>query len=203
MVRKKDNGEYDGVWMPRRDFFSRLSWLTFLSAVAGTVAASVRLLFPKVLFEPPMTFRAGFPAEYQVGEVSERWKKKHRTWIVRTEEGFFALSGKCTHLGCTPNWLGTENKFKCPCHGSGFYPDGVNFEGPAPRPLERFRITLAGDGQILVDRSRIFRQEMGEWRHPEAFLRIASAREPLAGIPGAGADGPLPSVLVKNHVAKT
>ena len=36
-----------------------------------------------------------------------------------------------------PNWLDGEQKFKCPCHGSGFYMTGVNFEGPAPRPLER------------------------------------------------------------------
>ena len=45
--------------------------------------------------------------------------------------------------------LSAENKFKCPCHGSGFRTTGINFEGPAPRPLERARIVLADDGQIL------------------------------------------------------
>jgi hypothetical protein len=60
------------------------------------------------------------------------------------------LIAVCTHLGCSPNWLPAENKFKCPCHGSGFYMSGVNFEGPAPRPLERARIVLADDGQILI-----------------------------------------------------
>ena len=59
----------------------------------------------------------------------------------------------CTHLGCTPRWLVAENKFKCPCHGSGFHKNGINFEGPAPRPLERFKITLAEDGQLVVDKS--------------------------------------------------
>ncbi len=172
MSIKANKETYDGVWMPRRDFFTRMTWFTFHSAVVGTLVASVRLMFPKVLFEPPMSFRAGFPEDYQVGEISERWKKRQRTWIVRTEEGFYALSGKCTHLGCTPNWLPAENKFKCPCHGSGFYPTGINFEGPAPRPLERFRVTVAEDGQLLVDKSRVFRQEAGEWNNPDAFLRL-------------------------------
>src|SRR5207248_1042059 len=76
-----------------------------------------------------------------------------------------------THLGCTPNYLSAENKFKCPCHGSGFRTTGVNFEGPAPRPLERTRIVLAEDGQILVDKSRHFQRELGQWTDPEAFLK--------------------------------
>ena len=91
-------------------------------------------------------------------------------WIVRENEGFYALLATCTHLGCSPNWLSTENKFKCPCHGSGFYPTGINFEGPAPRPLERARIVLADDGQILIDKNVKFQQEKGQWESPGAFL---------------------------------
>ena len=60
----------------------------------------------------------------------------------------------CTHLGCTPNWLAAQNKFKCPCHGSGYYVSGINFEGPAPRPLERREIAVsADDGQLIVDKA--------------------------------------------------
>ena len=84
----------------------------------------------------------------------------------------YALKAVCTHLGCTPNWLSTEEKFKCPCHGSGFYASGINFEGPAPRPLERVRISLADDGQILIDQTQIFQQEKGQWSNPESFLVI-------------------------------
>lgn len=158
------------LWMPRRDWLARTTWWTFLGSLAAMVGGSFRMLFPRVTFDPPPTFKAGFPHEYAVGEVSERWKKRHRVWIVRSERGFYALSAKCTHLGCTPNWIETEGKFKCPCHGSGFYASGVNFEGPAPRSLERFRITLAEDGHLLVDRSRIYREEAGEWDSPDAFL---------------------------------
>ena len=109
----------------------------------------------------------------------ERFKQRFAVWLVRTAfdpyataEGIFALSTVCTHLGCTPNWLEAEQKFKCPCHGSGYYKTGVNFEGPTPRPLERFAISLADDGQILVDKSRKFQQEKGEWSNPASFLKL-------------------------------
>ena len=72
----------------------------------------------------------------------------------------------------TPNWLPVESKFKCPCHGSGFRMTGIHFEGPAPRPLERFKISLANDGQILVDKTKSYKWEKGEWENPESFLKV-------------------------------
>jgi cytochrome b6-f complex iron-sulfur subunit len=154
-----------------------LAWGAFSAASAAALAATGRFMFPNVLNEPPQQFKAGFPNEYGVG-VDERWKEKFGVWLVRTTEdieqhaaGFYALSVTCTHLGCTPNFLSAENKFKCPCHGSGFRITGVNFEGPAPRPLERVRVVLADDGQILVDKSRHFQRELGQWTDPEAFLK--------------------------------
>jgi cytochrome b6-f complex iron-sulfur subunit len=157
------------VWMG-------LAWGAFSAASAAALAATGRFMFPNVLNEPPQQFRAGFPNEYGMG-VDERWKEKFGIWLVRTADdpdaggsGFFALFTICTHLGCTPNYLAAELKFKCPCHGSGFRPTGINFEGPAPRPLERARIVLADDGQILVDKSRKFQYELGQWIDPEAFL---------------------------------
>ena len=154
-----------------------LAWGAFSAASAAALAATGRFMFPNVLNEPPQQFKAGFPNEYGMG-VDERWKEKYGIWLVRTVEdieqhasGFYSLSVTCTHLGCTPNYLSAENKFKCPCHGSGFRTTGVNFEGPAPRPLERTRIVLAEDGQILVDKSRHFQRELGQWADPEAFLK--------------------------------
>jgi cytochrome b6-f complex iron-sulfur subunit len=148
-----------------------VGWVAFSAACASSLVATARVLFPNVLFEPPQAFKAGFPGEYNVGEVDTRWKDAFGVWIVREADGFYALIAVCTHLGCSPNWLAAENKFKCPCHGSGFYRTGVNFEGPAPRPLERARIVLADDGQILVDKSVKFQQEKGEWENPESFLK--------------------------------
>jgi cytochrome b6-f complex iron-sulfur subunit len=158
----------------RRGFlkWTTVGWVAFSAACTSGLVASTRFLFPNVLFEPPQAFKVGFPSEYTVGEVDTRWKDAFGVWVVRNSEGFYALIAVCTHLGCSPNWLAAENKFKCPCHGSGFYPSGVNFEGPAPRPLERARIVLADDGQILVDKSVKFQQEKGEWTFDESFLKV-------------------------------
>ena len=156
-----------------------VAWGAFSAASAAALAATGRFMFPNVLNEPPQQFKAGFPTEYGMG-VDERWKEKFGVWIVRTpndvvqrSSGFFALLVTCTHLGCTPNYLSAEGKFKCPCHGSGFRAEsGINFEGPAPRPLERARIVLADDGQLLIDKARKFQYELGQWTDPEAFLKI-------------------------------
>ncbi len=162
--------------MGRRGWIG-LAWGAFTAASAAALAATGRFMFPNVLNEPPQQFKAGFPDEYVSG-VDERWKDKFGIWLVRTNDdvvhhagGFYALISTCTHLGCTPNWLAAEGKFKCPCHGSGFRPTGINFEGPAPRPLERARVVLADDGQILVDKARKFQYEMGQWTDPESFLK--------------------------------
>jgi cytochrome b6-f complex iron-sulfur subunit len=155
-----------------------LAWGAFSAASAAALAATGRFMFPNVLNEPPQQFKAGLPNEYGMG-VDERWKEKYGIWIVRIADenvephgsGFYALFTICTHLGCTPNFLSAENKFKCPCHGSGYRTTGVNFEGPAPRPLERAKIGLADDGQILIDKSRKFQYELGQWTDPDAFLK--------------------------------
>jgi cytochrome b6-f complex iron-sulfur subunit len=154
-----------------------LAWGAFSAASAAALAATGRFMFPNVLNEPPQQFKVGFPAEYGMG-VDERFKDKYGVWIVRTADdidqhasGFYVIISVCTHLGCTPNYLSAESKFKCPCHGSGFRLTGVNFEGPAPRPLERARVVLADDGQILVDKGKHYQRELGQWIDPEAFLK--------------------------------
>jgi len=154
-----------------------LAWGAFSAASAAALAATGRFMFPNVLNEPPQQFKIGLPTEYGVG-VDERFKDKYGIWIIRTPDdtvqhaaGFYILISTCTHLGCTPNYLSAESKFKCPCHGSGFRLTGINFEGPAPRPLERARVVLADDGQILVDKGKHYQYELGQWIDPEAFLK--------------------------------
>ncbi len=160
----------------RRGFFVLAAgWTLFTGGMVAFLAAMGRFLFPNVLYEPRQTFRAGYPDEYAVDIVDERFKAAFACWIVRNAGGFYALSTVCTHLGCTPNWLAADRKFKCPCHGSGYLITGVNVEGPAPRPLERFKITLADDGQIVVDKTVVFRQEKGQWGLPGSFLPYSAA----------------------------
>jgi cytochrome b6-f complex iron-sulfur subunit len=163
----------------RRGFFMTafgtwfgLAWTTFSVSMFAMIMGTVRFMFPNVLSEPPSTFKAGTPDQYEPGQVVERFKQEFGVWIVREGNDIFALSTTCTHLGCTPNWLEAEQKFKCPCHGSGFYKTGVNFEGPAPRPLERYKISIADDGQLLVDKTRKFQRELGQWSDPEAAITL-------------------------------
>lgn len=167
----------------RRGFFSLILGsalglgFTSLAVTSGLwTLGFARFMFPNVLIEPPSRFKVGFPGDFPPGEVSDRFKAQFGLWVINGEyEGqrqIYALRTVCTHLGCTPNWLESEQKFKCPCHGSGFYKDGINFEGPAPRPLERYAIRLADDGQLEVDKSRLFQEEMGQWEDPASFVTV-------------------------------
>jgi cytochrome b6-f complex iron-sulfur subunit len=171
----------------RRSFLSAAAGVLFGSSLAigfSSLAAThlmwglglARFMFPNILIEPPTRFKVGFPDTLAPGQVETKFIAQFGVWIVKYEfEGqpmVFAIKSVCTHLGCTPNWLEAEQKFKCPCHGSGFYKDGVNFEGPAPRPLERYAISLADDGQLLVDKSRTFQEELGQWKDPASFVPV-------------------------------
>ena len=133
-------------------------------------------MFPNVLREPPSQFKVGFPSNFSPGQVETKFKAQFGVWVVNGEYNglpqLYALKSVCTHLGCTPNWLEAEQKFKCPCHGSGFYKDGINFEGPAPRPLERYAISVADDGQVMIDKSKTFQEEMGQWEDSNSFLPV-------------------------------
>jgi len=148
-----------------------VAWMAFTASMLAMTLGTIRFLFPNVLSEPPSKFKVGDPQQYEDGKVVERFKDQG-TWIVKNGGIIYALSTTCTHLGCTPNWLEREGKFKCPCHGSGFKISGVNFEGPAPRPLERWAIGIAEDGQLVVDKSRKFQKELGQWSDPESFIKV-------------------------------
>lgn len=131
-----------------------------------------RFFFPDVVDDADMRFKVGRVQDYPPGQVSEEYKESHGTWIVNDGKRIFALAAVCTHLGCTPVWLAPDQKFRCPCHGSGFHMNGINFEGPAPRPLERYAITRLADGQLLVDKSRVFRYERGECDFPNSYISL-------------------------------
>jgi cytochrome b6-f complex iron-sulfur subunit len=133
----------------RRAFLFGMSALAVgFTALSATAAAwtlgTVRFMFPNILREPPSRFSVGTPDKFPPGQVEERFKAQFGVWIVNTEyngqQEIFALKSVCTHLGCTPNWLEAEQKFKCPCHGSGFYKDGINFEGPAEQVTVRSKL---------------------------------------------------------------
>ncbi|MDB4786591.1 Rieske 2Fe-2S domain-containing protein [Planctomycetaceae bacterium] len=153
-----------------------LAWLLLTLTSGGFVLYVARFMMPNVLVEPPSKFKIGPATDYGFGTVATKWKSQFGVWIVNTDYNgrkmIYALASVCTHLGCTPNWLGGEQKFKCPCHGSGFYITGINFEGPAPRPLERVGIALGSDGMLEVDKSVKFQEELGQWNDSASFVEV-------------------------------
>lgn len=158
-----------------------VAWSSVAACGAMALAMFQDFMAPKALKEPKKVWKVGRKDEL-VGPTDPVSEKHRRTpaggpgfFLVHlAEQGrLVALSTVCTHLGCVPTWQASDRKFKCPCHGSGFRADGVNFEGPAPRPLERFRIYVdPSDGQVVVDQTVTFRQELGQWDDPDSYVAV-------------------------------
>ena len=150
----------------------RFVWTLVTGFLTAWFIAFFRFFLPRTLFEPNSVFKIGYPSEFALG-VDTKFQQKFRIWVDRTPDRVFVIYARCTHLGCTPDWKPSENKFKCPCHGSGYDSEGINFEGPAPRPMDRAHVELAPDGQIIVDTSRLYQWpkcQPSKFNDPGAFL---------------------------------
>ncbi len=142
----------------------RFVWSSVAAFLSVWFLAFLRFFLPRTLFEPATSFKIGYPSDYGLG-VDTKWQQKYRIWVDRSPDRLFVIYAKCTHLGCTPDWKPAENKFKCPCHGSGYDSEGVNFEGPAPRPMDRAHVELDPTGEIVVDTSRLYQWPKGQPTH--------------------------------------
>lgn len=167
--------EMAGAPTTRRGFAVSLvtAWGSLLFVTGTFLAWFQSFMVPKAPIVPPSKIRVGKLTNYTEFGVYEDYKPQN-IWIITLEdEGVkktVALNTVCTHLGCIPNWLPGPQIFKCPCHGSGFRKTGVNFEGPAPRPLERFSLEVDPSGVLIVDKSKIHRAELGQWRDSDAYV---------------------------------
>jgi len=124
----------DSRQMTRRSFLAVLGWGAFLSASAVALLQSVRFIFPNATYEQPSIFKAEAPSAYGIGSTSDLIAQGLRG--LRATKADPALPG-----------------FKCPCHGSRYYRDSVNFYGPAPRPMDHIHVEVSPDGRLLVDRA--------------------------------------------------
>jgi len=152
----------------------RIVWATVAGSLITFFLMFVRFFLPRSILEPSSTFRIGSPADYALG-VDTKWQQQYRIWVTRTSDRLFVIYARCTHLGCTPDWKASENKFKCPCHGSGYDSEGINFEGPAPRPMDRAKVALDAEGQIVVDVGTLYewpKGEKSEFDDDGAFIRV-------------------------------
>ena len=138
--------------------FSRRHFLEFLGlgviggAIAGTFGI-FKFLSPNLLLESPRKFKAGKIENYNPDSVT--YIKEQNVFIIRNKEGHFtALSAVCTHLGCTTSWKSGPGIIACPCHGSKYNQKGEVIDGPAPKPLPKFAMTVDENKQIIVDMSK-------------------------------------------------
>jgi cytochrome b6-f complex iron-sulfur subunit len=148
------------------------------TAVGGFLATCfmmfLRFFLPRTIFEPSTIFRVGYASDFGFG-VDTKFQQQYRIWVVRNAERLFVIYARCTHLGCTPDWKPGENKFKCPCHGSGYTSEGINFEGPAPRPMDRAHVELDPTGQIVVNTAKLYewpKGDKGHFNEPGAFISV-------------------------------
>ena len=135
----------------RRAFFTKIGLGSLGIAAAGTVVFSYEYLSPNVLYEPSAIVNAGRPESYAINSVT--MEVNSGIYLVRADEGYFALNAVCTHLGCLTAWNQELGIIKCPCHGSQFKSTGQKIEGPAPKPLPWLKTWLSDDGDLMVDRS--------------------------------------------------
>lgn len=138
----------------------RIVWWSIVGFLVTCFLMFIRFFLPREIFEPSSVFKIGYPSDYALG-IDTKWQQQYRIWVHKDADRLFVIFARCTHLGCTPDWKASENKFKCPCHGSGYDSDAINFEGPAPRPMDRAHVELDAEGQVVVNTNRLYRWDKG------------------------------------------
>ncbi|RME46415.1 MAG: Rieske (2Fe-2S) protein [Chloroflexi bacterium] len=143
----------EGEGLTRREFLN-YAWLASLGIFTAELAGV------SYLFAMPR-FRAGeLGGIFPLGPASKlpdttappEKNSKGRFWLVRSDEGVYALYIVCTHLGCLFQWRPSENRFICPCHGSQFSRTGQYLAGPAPRNLDSFVVRVVDQaGRVLSE----------------------------------------------------
>ena len=134
-----------------------------------------RFMFPNVLAEPPSTIKVGLPTNYDPEDVNERFKAEWGFWIVRSTRvqrpGHHLRAPVGLHPPGLPAQLaGRRAEVQVPVPRQRLLHLGDQLRRPRPRPLERFKVTLADDGQIIVDKSQKFQEELGQWSDPDSFI---------------------------------
>ena len=161
-----------GVNLSRRKLISRVGIGATLLAMGGQAYAVLRSLVPNVLYEDPKRFKVGTLDQFAEGA---KFIEDKRVFIFREKNTLHCISATCTHLGCTVKMqrlnqakrvnaggreIDEQVEFACPCHGSKYYGDGTNYSGPAPRPLDHYKLEMAPeDGQLVVDTSEVVAQD--------------------------------------------
>lgn len=132
----------------RRRLFNWLTGFGLFGSAVLSAFSNFIFIKPRATYGPPQRFNIGKPDEFPAG--ARIALEQRRVCIVREGNKIAAISTTCTHLGCIVGLADTG--FACPCHGSRFDPDGNVTGGPAPKPLPWFKVSLAPNGDLEVDK---------------------------------------------------
>lgn len=130
----------------RRSLFAA-GCLSIGAATAGFLVSTFRFLVPNVLYEASRRFGVGPPTDFPPDSAT--FLPDRRLFVFNGADGFYAISSVCTHLGCNVKRGGPG--FVCPCHGSQFDENGQVVQGPAPKPLPWFALSLSPRALLVVD----------------------------------------------------
>jgi len=128
-----------------------LTWLSSVGLLgSGVLSAFSNLVFikPRATYGAPQRFSAGRPTDFPEG--TRIALEQRRVCIVRDNGKLAAISTTCTHLGCIVAL--SDTGFACPCHGSRYDQDGAVTGGPAPKNLAWYKVSLAPNGDLEVDK---------------------------------------------------
>lgn len=140
----------------RRDFLGLTACWSALGTCVVAAMGALRLPMPSVFPESDPKVKVGPPEAY--AKDSQTLLPEASVWIMRDRDGgLFAISTICTHLGCIVKRV-EDGGFVCPCHGSVFAANGDVISGPAPAALQWMKMSLAPDGQIVIDKMQAVEQ---------------------------------------------
>jgi cytochrome b6-f complex iron-sulfur subunit len=134
--------------LSRRNFL-RTGWKAGTALLASAAAWTTwELLRPLTSNAAGGKLPVGSPADYQVGTAT--YVREGRFWLANADGHLLALSQKCPHLGCRVPFCDSSGRFECPCHGSVFDIGGEWIEGPSPRGMDRYEVSVVAD-TLIVD----------------------------------------------------
>jgi len=160
--------------LSRREFFRRSLVASVLVFTAEFGGATIAFLWPNL--------RGGFGSVISAGKLDDilayfkdndlpYYSGTGRFYIVPyngkpegdvdyaaegvTTDGIMPLYQRCVHLGCRVPFCQQSQWFECPCHGSKYNTAGEYKLGPAPRGMDRFKVTVSESGDVTVDTAEI------------------------------------------------